>query len=221
MTILPHLTYSTSDHPTSSVIWLHGLGADGHDFADIVPLLGLPAGLGIRFIFPHAPERSITINQHMVMRAWYDIYTLDNLKREDLVGLAQSRQHVMALIEQERARGIASERIVLAGFSQGAALALHTALQHPQPLGGVMALSGYLPDAERLIEQKHANNQALPIFMAHGRYDPVIPLELAESSAELLTAAGFKLEWHTYAMQHAVCQEELNAIGQWLATVMG
>jgi phospholipase/carboxylesterase len=220
MTVLPHLTLSTDDTPTASVIWLHGLGADGHDFADIVPLLGLPTSLGIRFLFPHAPERPITINQHMVMRAWYDIYTLDDLKREDLAGLAASRQQVMALIEQERARGIACHRILLAGFSQGAALALHTAIQHPARLGGVLALSGYLPDAERILQHAHTANQHVPIFMAHGRYDPVIPLELAQSSAQQLEQAGFAVEWHTYAMQHAVCQEELSAIGEWISTTL-
>lgn len=216
MPVLTHLTVNTSDQPTHSVIWLHGLGADGHDFADIVPMLGLPSHAGIRFLFPHAPERPITINQNLVMRAWYDIYTLDDLKREDLAGLTDSRQHIIGLIEQERARGIPHEHIVLAGFSQGAALALHTAIQHPYRLGGVIALSGYLPDAERLLQTFPAHNRELPIFMAHGTYDPVIPLELAQQSAKLLTSAGFHVDWHRYAMQHTVCQEELTAIGAWL-----
>lgn len=218
MNVLPHLTVTTAAAPQASVIWLHGLGADGHDFADIVPLLNLPASLGIRFLFPHAPLRPITVNQHQVMRAWYDIYTLDDLKQEDLAGLQASQQQVEALIAQERARGILSDRIILAGFSQGAALAIHTAIHHADTLGGVIALSGYLPVADRLLQAITPAQAELPIFMAHGTYDPIIPLALGQASAEQLSAAGLPVAWHTYAMQHAVCQEELSAIGVWLHT---
>ncbi|WP_435104305.1 alpha/beta hydrolase [Arhodomonas sp. AD133] len=207
------------DDAGASVIWLHGLGADGHDFEPIVPELRLPAGTAVRFIFPHAPVRPVTLNAGMAMRAWYDLYGLDESMREDAEGLAESARHVEALIGRERERGVPAERIVLAGFSQGGAVALHTALRHPERLAGLMGLSTYLPVRDRLDEAAPANRD-IPIFMAHGTNDPVLPFEFGRRSAERLEAAGYTVEWHEYPMQHAVCLEEIRAVGAWLTRVL-
>jgi phospholipase/carboxylesterase len=202
------------------VIWLHGLGADGNDFVPIVRELDLSGSQAIRFIFPTAPTMPVTINGGYVMRAWYDIFTPDLVRREDEPGLRASQALVEALIAKEKARGIPAERIVLAGFSQGCAMTLQTGLRHPEKLAGLMCLSGYLPLAAMIEAERHAANHATPIFMAHGRQDPVVVIPRAEQSRDMLKALGHDIEWHEYQMQHSVCQEEVDDIGQWLARVL-
>jgi phospholipase/carboxylesterase len=212
--VLQFLEITTGPKPLLSVIWLHGLGADGHDFEPIVPELSL--GFAARFVFPHAPVRPVTINGGMAMRAWYDILGLDRRAPEDAVGIRTSAAAVTELIDSEIARGMPAERIVLAGFSQGGAIALQTALREPRKLGGVMALSTYLPLASTLAAERSAASAGLPIFMAHGTADDILPLALGESSRRALEALGFSVEWHAYAMAHSVCGEEIGAIGAWL-----
>ena len=197
----------------AAVILLHGLGADGHDFEPVVPEFGLP---GTRWVFPHAPVRPVTLNGGYPMRAWYDIVGLDRRSPEDEAGLAASADGVRALVEGEKERGIPAERIVLAGFSQGGALALHTALRHPERLGGVLALSTYLPLASRLADEAHPANAAVPVFMAHGAYDMVVPPALGEGSRDALRARGYDVEWRTYPMPHSVCAEEIADARAWL-----
>jgi phospholipase/carboxylesterase len=203
--------------PELAVIWLHGLGADGHDFEPIVPELRSvgPA----RFVFPHAPHRSVTINGGYVMRAWYDILGFEERASEDAAGIRASAAAVTKLIDREIGRGIAAERIVLAGFSQGGAIALHTALREPRRLGGVLALSTYLPLAATLANERTDANAGVPIFMAHGSADPVLPLALAERSRRALEDLGYTVDWHVYPMPHAVCPPEIAAIDRWLAGV--
>ena len=207
------------DSPDATVIWLHGLGADGHDFEPIVPALALPPGSAIRFIFPHAPVRPVTINNGMSMRAWYDIFSLGG-GPEDERGLRATQQQVEALIERERARGIAASRIVLAGFSQGGAVALLTALRYPERLAGVMALSTYLPLAGKLAAERQSANADLPVLMAHGTADEVIRLDRALSGRDALSALDYAVDWKTYAMGHAVCPQEVGDIGIWLSKVL-
>ncbi len=205
------------DEPASAaVIWLHGLGADGHDFVPIVAELGLPPAHRVRFIFPHAPVRSITINRGMSMRAWFDILSLEKLSHQDEAGIETSQNSVETLIGEQLAAGIPAARILLAGFSQGGAIALHTALRYPLPLAGVLALSTFLPVHETLLQQRHPANGEIPILMCHGRQDPVLPLALGEWSRDVLQAAGYPLEWQEYPMQHAVCPAEIERIGRWL-----
>lgn len=210
--------------PTGSVIWLHGLGADGHDFEPLVPELGLTDDAGIRFVFPHAPMRPVTINGGMTMRAWYDIKTFDREGPQDEVGIRESALLLERLIERERQRGSDYGRIVVAGFSQGGAIALHTALRFPRRLAGLIALSTWLPLAQAFREDvaavPGAVSRDLPIFMAHGSYDPVLPVELGKISKEALEHAGFTVEWHEYPMAHAVCPEEIVALRQWLQNVL-
>jgi phospholipase/carboxylesterase len=213
------LELATGNAPTASVIWLHGLGADGHDFEPIVPELRLPASLQVRFIFPHAPVRPVTLNNGMRMRAWYDIIQLGG-GAEDAVGIRASQGLVEELVRGEKKKGIAEERIVLAGFSQGGAIALHTALRYPVRLAGVLALSTYLPLASMLQGEMNAANRQTPIFMAHGEYDDVIPLRRAEQSASVLKEAGYKVEWHTYPMPHSVCADEIAHIAAFLRTTL-
>jgi phospholipase/carboxylesterase len=201
----------------ASVVLLHGLGADGHDFEPVVPEVGLP---GIRWVFPHAPVRPVTINGGYPMRAWYDIEGLDRRAREDEDGLGASAAGVRALVEREKERGIPADRIVLAGFSQGGAVALHTALRHPERLGGVIALSAYLPLAASLAGQAHPANAAAPVFMAHGVQDMVVPTALGEGSRDALLARGYDVEWHTYPMPHSVCAEEIADVRAWLRRVL-
>jgi len=209
--------------PDGSVIWLHGLGADGHDFEAIVPELGLEGRLNLRFVFPHAPVRPVTINGGMSMRAWYDILTLDRGGPQDEAGIRASGELLLQLLEREHERGIPYDKIVLAGFSQGGAIALHTALRFEPRLAGLMALSTYLPlqstfDAE-VANSATAQSRDLPIFMAHGTFDPMLPLALGQHTHEVLTAAGYKSQWHDYPMAHAVCAEEIAHISDWLLKV--
>lgn len=206
--------------PTAAVIWLHGLGADGFDFVALVPELDL-GSLPVRFIFPHAPVRPVTVNNGYAMRAWYDIKVLSSSGlagpgMEDEAGIRESERTVRALIEREIAHGIPANRIVVAGFSQGGAIALQTALRYPQRLAGALALSTYLPLRDRVSSESSAANRELPILMCHGTEDPVVPLALGAQSRDLLTALGYPLDWRTYRMQHQVCPEEIAAINTWL-----
>jgi len=218
--VLETLELETGPRPTAAVIWLHGLGADGYDFEPIVPELDLPAAPAVRFVFPHAPMRPITINGGAVMRGWYDVMSLEGVRREDDAGVRASQTSVDELIARELARGVPAARLILAGFSQGGAIALQTGLRHPERLAGIMALSTYLPLAATLAAEASAANRDVPIFMAHGRDDSLIPIERATISRETLRAAGYKLEWHDYAMEHAVCREEIEDIAAWLRRVL-
>lgn len=209
----------TGVRPDAAVIWLHGLGADGHDFEPVVPALRLPARLAVRFVFPHAPLRAVTLNMGMAMRAWFDIVELGG-HHQDEAGIRASQALLDALVERELARGIAARRIVLAGFSQGGAIALQTGLRHPQRLAGVMALSTWLPLADSLAAERHPANHDVPIFMAHGRQDEMVDIRLAQHSRDLLLGLGYALQWHDYPMDHAVCPQEIEAIGDWLAQLL-
>ena len=201
---------------SASVIWLHGLGADGHDFVPIVPELRLPPSPGIRFVFPHAPVRPVTLNMGMRMRAWFDIKTLTAEGRADEAGLAASVARLGELIAAEHKLGIAAGRIVVAGFSQGAAVALHAALRQPAALAGVLALSGYLPLQAVLASELADANRQTPILMCHGQYDPVLPLALGLAACNWLRAAGYRVEWKEYPMQHQVSGPEIQDIAAWL-----
>jgi phospholipase/carboxylesterase len=218
--VLPSIELETAPNPAASVIWLHGLGADGNDFVPIVPELRLPQSLRVRFVFPHAPVRAVTINNGMRMRAWYDIAAADLNSRADLIGVRESQAQLEALIERENARGMPSERIVLAGFSQGGAIALYAGLRHAERLAGIMALSTYLIAPDKLATEASAANRGVPIFMAHGTADPVVRFQWGEASKRMLEAAGYPIEWHTYGMEHSVCLEEIQAIGAWLTKVL-
>jgi phospholipase/carboxylesterase len=200
----------------ASVIWLHGLGADGWDFVPVVDALRLTDAVPVRFTFPHAAYRPVTVNAGYVMRAWYDIRSFTPEGRADSEGLAESVRRVNAYLEAEIARGVPAARIVLAGFSQGGAVALSAALRFPRQLAGVMALSAYLPFPARLASEKSAANAGVPVLMCHGRQDPVVPIEMGREAREVLGAAGYTLEWHEYPMQHEVCEEELDEISRWL-----
>ena len=218
--LLPSVELETAPNPAASVIWLHGLGADGNDFPPIVPELRLPESLRLRFVFPHAPVRPVTINNGMRMRAWYDIAAADLSNRADLAGVRQSQSLLEALIAHERARGIAASRILLAGFSQGGAIALYTGVRHAERLAGIIALSTYLVAVDRLAAEASAANRALPIFMAHGTADPIVRYEWGEASRQVLEAAAYPVEWHSYRMEHQVCLEEILALGVWLTRVL-
>ena len=203
------------------VIWLHGLGADGHDFEAIVPELSLPEALAVRFVFPHAPMQPVTINNGFVMRSWYDIKGVDIGSQQDESGVRESQQRVEKLIQQQLDLGIASENIVLAGFSQGGAVILQTGLRYTKPLAGLMALSTYLPIAETLEQEKSSENQAVPVFMAHGDSDPVVRPELAYRSRALLESLNYPLEWNEYrGLQHGVSPQEIQDIREWLLKVL-
>jgi len=215
--MLDAIEITTGDAPRLAVVWLHGLGADGHDFEPIVPELRV--NVPVRFVFPHAPVRPVTINGGMQMRAWYDILGFDRRAKEDAAGIQASAAAVTELIDREIERGLSSDRIVLAGFSQGGAIALHTALRSPKPLAGVLALSTYLPLATTLATERSAANAAIPLFMAHGTDDPVLPFGLAETSRRGLEALGYVVDWHAYRMAHSVCMEEVRAIGAWLSAL--
>ncbi|MGH8084478.1 MAG: alpha/beta hydrolase [Lysobacter sp.] len=222
--LLETVEHETGPAPAWTVLWLHGLGADGHDFAPIVPELVRREWPALRFVFPHAPVRPVTINNGMSMRAWYDIVSLDAGRmadRADEGGVNQSVAQVEALIAREVERGVAPERIVLAGFSQGGAVALAAALRRDQPLAGLVALSTYLPLSTAALAELDASvpgaARKQPVFMAHGQFDPVVPFAAGEASAARLRALGFTLEWHAYPMAHQVCAEQIRDLGDWLA----
>ena len=221
--LLDAIEIETGKNPGASVIWMHGLGADGNDFVPIVNELGLDSAPAVRFLFPHAPMRPVTINNGFVMRAWYDV-TLGDLeghsRRADERGVRESQAQIDALIEREEKRGVAPERIVLAGFSQGGAVALQTGLRFPRKLAGVMALSTYLPLAESLPAEAAPANRQTPVFMAHGLYDPVIPIMMGAGSMTFLTGLGYAVEWRQYPMPHSVCADEIEDIGAWLRKVL-
>ena len=220
---LETIELETNPNPTAAVIWMHGLGADGNDFVPIVNEIDLSGAPGIRFIFPHAPTRPVTINNGHVMRAWYDIAFGDlegKTRKADEKGVRESQAQIGQLIARENSRGIAASKIVLAGFSQGGAIALHTGLRYPETLAGVMALSTYLPLAESFAQEATPANAKTPVFMAHGIHDPVVPYAMGNSSREQLQQAGYALEWHEYPMQHSVCLEEVADIGRWLTSVL-
>lgn len=205
----------------AAVLWLHGLGANGHDFPPVVAELGLPADHAVRFVFPHAPSIPVTVNGGMVMPAWYDILGMDFDRRVDEAGVRRSAGQLADLITRERERGIPSERIVLAGFSQGGAIALHQGLRHPEPLAGVMALSTYIAADCDLEAERSDANRAVPIFQAHGSMDPMVIPAMGAAARERLEELGYSVEWHEYPMQHQVCQEEIEAMGAWLRGVLG
>ncbi|WP_303636864.1 alpha/beta hydrolase [Stenotrophomonas tuberculopleuritidis] len=217
--MLQTVEQETGASPQWSVIWLHGLGADGHDFAPIVPELVRPQWPALRFVFPHAPVRPITINNGVPMRGWYDIVGMDFRSRADMAGVRESMAQLDALIEREIGRGIAADHIFLAGFSQGGAVILSAALARTAPLAGLIALSTYLPDAEAATRVDGAVD--VPVFMAHGSSDPVIPQAVAAHSAQVLGALGLQVQWHSYPMAHQVCAEEIDALGDWLQARLG
>ena len=221
--LLETIELETAPNPTTAVIWMHGLGADGNDFVPIVNEIDLSGAPGIRFIFPHAPTRPVTINNGYVMRAWYDISFGDlegNTRKADEKGVRESQAQIGQLIARENGRGIAASKIVLAGFSQGGAIALHTGLRYPETLAGVMALSTNLPLAESFAREASPANAKTPVFMAHGTQDPVVPYAMGRGSRDLLQQAGYALEWQEYPMQHSVCLEEVADIGRWLTGVL-
>jgi phospholipase/carboxylesterase len=214
---LESIEIETGPGPQASIIWLHGLGADGSDFAPLADEIELP--FAVRYVFPHAPMMPVSINGGYVMRAWYDISDAA-IRREDEQGVRASQQSVEALLAREKSRGSAAQRIVLAGFSQGGAIALQTGLRHAGRLAGIMALSTYVPLADTLAPEAHPANREVPIFMAHGSADPMIAFARAQASRELLQQQGYAVEWHEYRMPHAVCPEEIADIGVWLRRVL-
>ncbi len=218
--LLEHIQIETNDNPDIAIIWMHGLGADGNDFVPMVRELDLDGLPGIRFIFPHAKTMPVTINNGYVMRSWYDIAGLEAARREDENGLRASQKDIEAFIEREKARGIPASRIILAGFSQGCAMAIQTGLRHPEQLAGLLCLSGYVPLSAKLATERTDASKSTPIFMAHGRYDNVVPFNRAEASRDLLVSLGYQLEWHEYAMQHSLCLEEVQHISAWLKKVL-
>lgn len=209
----------TGDRPDAAVIWLHGLGADAHDFEPIVPELRLPSRLSVRFVFPNAPVRPVTVNGGMPMRAWYDVLELGGA-RQDEAGIRASQRVVAQWIERENARGIDTARIVLAGFSQGGAVALHAGLRYAEALAGILAMSTWLPLHTTLAAERNPANARVPIFQAHGLYDDVIGLERAHTSRAILEELGYPLQWREYPMAHAVCPEEIADIGAWIGSVL-
>ena len=216
---LESIEIETGAAPDAAVLWLHGLGADGTDFEPVVPELRLPARLRLRFVFPHAPVRPVTLNMGMSMRAWYDILQLGGGK-EDEAGIRASQALLEGLIEREKSRGVEARRIVLAGFSQGGAIALQTGLRYPERLGGILALSTYLPLAATLAAERSPANRDLPVLMAHGTLDPMIPIAKARDSRAALAALGYAVEWQEYAMPHSVCGQEIADIAAWLLRLL-
>ena len=220
---LETIEIETAPNPTATVIWMHGLGADGNDFAPMVPELRLGSAPAIRFVFPHAPMIAVTINNGYVMRAWYDVSYGDlegKSRQADEKGVRASQAEIEKLIAREVGRGIRANKIVIAGFSQGGAIALHTGLRHAAPLAGIMALSTYLPAPHTLPAEAAAANRDIALFYAHGSDDQVIPMAMAETSRQTLSAAGYAVDWHEYPMQHSVCLEEIRDISAWLQTVL-
>jgi phospholipase/carboxylesterase len=218
--MLETVEVETGRQPAGSVIWLHGLGADGHDFEPVVPALVQPGERPLRFVFPHAPARPVTINGGFVMRAWYDIVGIDRSSRQDEAGIRASDAAVRELIGRENERGMPTERIVLAGFSQGGALALFTGTRYAQRLAGIMALSSYMVLATSFEAERSVANRTTPVFMAHGTFDPVVDFSLGEETRRLMESCGHGTEWHTYPMPHAVCPEEIDHIAAWLRRVL-
>ncbi len=218
--LLPAVEIEPEGPADAAVVLMHGLGADGHDFETLVFELKLPSASAIRWVFPHAPIRPVTLNGGMPMRAWFDIIGLDRRSEEDEVGIRESAEGVRALVAREKERGVPADRIVLAGFSQGGAMALHTAVREPERLAGVVALSTYLPLAGMLEAEAHPANAATPIFQAHGSDDPIVPLTLGEVSRDRLRARGYEVDWHTYPMPHSVCGEEVADLREWLLGVL-
>ena len=214
---LETIEIETAPDPRASIIWMHGLGADGNDFAPLADEIDLP--IGVRYIFPHAPMMPVSINGGYVMRAWYDI-TDAAIRREDESGVRASQRLVEDLLAREKSRGIGASRMVLAGFSQGGAIALQAGLRHGERLAGIMALSTYVPLADQLATESHPANRGVPIFMAHGTADPMIAFARAQASRDLLLQQGYAVEWHEYRMQHAVCPQEIADIGAWLRRVL-
>ena len=208
----------TGHAPVGSVIWLHGLGADGHDFEPIVPELALPDTVPLRFVFPHAPVRPVTINGGMPMRAWFDILSLDRAENSEPRSLEESTKLLLALVAREHARGVTADKLVLAGFSQGGAVVLHTVMHHAVQLAGIMALSTFLPAPDVGVSQS-ASAPSTPVFVAHGSYDPVLPLAMGREAADVLERLGYPVEWHQYPMAHGVCPQEISAIRDWLIRV--
>jgi len=222
--MLETIEIETTPNPTAAVIWMHGLGADGNDFVPIVNELDLAGAPGIRFVFPHAPARPVTINNGYVMRAWYDVSFGDlegRSRQADEKGVRESQAQIEQLIARENRRKVPSRNIVLAGFSQGGAVALQTGLRYPETLAGVMALSTYLPLAESFAQEATPANAGTAVFMAHGTQDPVVPYAMGKASHERLQQAGYSVEWHDYPMPHSVCLEEITDIGHWLGRVLG
>ena len=217
--LLEALEIDSAPSPTGAVIWLHGLGADGYDFVDIVPMLVLKA-IPTRFVFPHAPMRPVTINGGAVMRAWYDVRGDAGVRREDEAGVRESQQQIEALIAREKTRGVPAGRIVLAGFSQGGAMALQTGLRHPERLVGIMALSCFLPLTDKVAAEAAPANRDVPIFMAHGTNDPLIPLARARHAYDLLTSLVYPIEWHEYPIPHSVSPAEIRDISAWLQRIL-
>ncbi|MBX6319600.1 dienelactone hydrolase family protein [Pigmentiphaga sp.] len=215
-TLLECVEVETGPNPTRAVIWLHGLGADGHDFEPIVPELDLSGLPPIRFVFPHAPVQPVTINGGMAMRAWYDIIVSDLVRREDEAGIRASQRRIEHLLARENERGIPTEHIVLAGFSQGCAMTLHTGLRHAARLAGLVALSGYLPLAASFAAERHPANARTPIFMGHGTADPIVAMDKAIASRDTLERLGYEVEWHAYPMPHSVCAPEVADISAFL-----
>jgi len=218
--LLDAVEIETGPSPRVAVIWMHGLGADGHDFEPIVPEIGLPEGLAARFVFPHAPMRPVTINGGAVMRAWYDVMGLGGIRREDEQGVRASQRDIEALIDREKTRGLSAGRILLAGFSQGGAMALQTGLRHPERLAGLVVLSSFLPLTDKVAAEASAANRDVPIFMAHGAHDPLIPLSRGHESRDRLLTQGYRIEWHEYPMPHSVCAEEIADLSAWLREVL-
>ena len=213
---LPYVEVNPKSKAKATVIWLHGLGDSGNGFAPIVPDLKLPDVLGIRFVFPHAPTRPVTINNGMSMRAWYDITTLDFNNRADSQGVKESSDLVAALIEAEIAQGIPADKIVLAGFSQGGVIALNLGTRFEKSLAGIMSMSSYMSEPETLTDEAHCANKNTPIFVAHGTHDDVVPIFMGNTAFKVLESNGYQATWHEYAMQHNVCMQQLNDISIWL-----
>ncbi len=207
------------EKPDYCIIWLHGLGADGHDFVPVVPELGLPASPGVRFIFPHAPQQPVTINGGYVMRAWYDVLGMDLTAQQDQAGIENSARLIEQVIDDQIGEGFSEKKIILAGFSQGGAMALHIGLRSRYTLGGIMALSTYLPLANELPLQQ-ANSNAPPIFMAHGQFDPVVPIHSGKTSKTLMEGLGYNILWKEYPMEHSVCGQEIGDISYWLQSII-
>ena len=212
--ILPHIVLDRGTAPKHSIIWLHGLGADGEDFVEVAQMITLPVAM--RYIFPHAPKNPVTINGGFIMRSWYDIADIDIAAKQDAAGIHASQAEIEKFIAQEKARGIAEENIFIAGFSQGGAIALHTGLRHPARLGGILALSTYLPLPDTLSQEVSLSAKNTPIFFGHGRHDPVVPYSLGKLSAEKLQQLGYLTDWHEYSMPHSVVSEEISDIEHWL-----